>query len=345
MDVFPRQLRGGDPVDAYIAAVDFKETHQEIYHRGFSGAGRADDGNLLSRLHMGGKILDDDFVGVIGITEPHMVKDHLTLRFSQGTRLMAFIRKFFLLQKVKHAVACGRSCLHLRRPLRQCAQRRGKQAHIHNKRRDDAEGDLPVDCKRGAQYADHDIAQIADDIHKRLHHTGEELAPAVRVIDSQIQTFESLLNLPVRAGDPHHIVAGVHFLHVTVELSEALLAGGKILLGFGNNQHHDNEAKQRHRDGRRRHPPLGHEHHDQTAGKLCHGADDGRQTVGKRLLQRTDIVGHAAEDIAVRNLIEVFHRHFIDFVRKILSHPFGQIQGYGGHNIVFNIGKQSAEQV
>lgn len=34
VDVFPRQLRGGDPVDAYIAAVDFKETHQEIYHRG-----------------------------------------------------------------------------------------------------------------------------------------------------------------------------------------------------------------------------------------------------------------------------------------------------------------------
>ena len=51
----------------------------------------------------------------------------------------------------------------------------------------------------------------------------------------------------------------------------------------GDDQHH---AKERDAQCDERHAPFGHEHHNKAADKLRRGADDGRQAVGKSLLER-----------------------------------------------------------
>ena len=89
-----------------------------------------------------------------------------------------------------------------------------------------------------------------------------------------------------RAADAHDLVAGIHLLDIAVELAEALLPRGEVALRLrhdGDDQHH---AKERDAQCDKRHAPFGHEHHNKAADKLCRGADDGRQAVGKSLLER-----------------------------------------------------------
>ena len=53
--ILPVHIGDGYAVDRYTAAVDLKEPHEKIDHCGLARAGRADDGDLLSGEHLGGK--------------------------------------------------------------------------------------------------------------------------------------------------------------------------------------------------------------------------------------------------------------------------------------------------
>ena len=140
-------------------------------------------------------------------------------------------------------------------------------------------------------------------------------------------------------------MAGVHLLDVAVQDAQILLSGGKVLLGPEHHRGHDQEAHQGDGDGRQGHAPLGDEHHHQAADELRRRADHGGQAVGQGLLQGADVVGDPAEDVAVGHLAEIAHRHLVDLPGQVLPHVPGQLQGDGGHDIVFHIGEYGAETV
>ena len=89
-------------------------------------------------------------------------------------------------------------------------------------------------------------------------------------------------------------MAGVHFLYVAVQLTEALLPGGKVFLRAGHDEHDEQKSDERDAQRGERQPPFGHEHHDEAAQKLRGGGNNRRQAVGQSLLERGNVVGDAA---------------------------------------------------
>ena len=116
-------------------------------------------------------------------------------------------------------------------------------------------------------------------------------------------------------------MAGVHLLHIAVELSQGALPCQKIFLGAGHDQAHQGKTDQRGGNGGKAHAPFGDEHHHQTADKLRSGGDHGGQAVGKALHQGVYVVGHAAENIAVRDAAKELHGRPVHLVKNIRAQP------------------------
>ena len=113
MHIFPAHFGDRNAVNLNYAAVYFKEAHQQVDHRCFSGAGRADDGNLLTGMHLGGEILNDNLIRSIRVAEADMLKADRAANIGKGGRFLAFIGHFFPFKKVKNAVrggGCGLRC-------------------------------------------------------------------------------------------------------------------------------------------------------------------------------------------------------------------------------------------
>ncbi len=140
-------------------------------------------------------------------------------------------------------------------------------------------------------------------------------------------------------------MAGVHFLHIAVELTETLLTGDEVFLRTGHDYRHYNESNQRNGDRCKRHSPLRHKHHNQAAYELGNCTDHRRKAVGKCLLKRADIICHTAQNIAVRDFPKALHRDLIDFIGKIPPHFLGQIQRNGSHDILLNISAHFTDQI
>ena len=147
------------------------------------------------------------------------------------------------------------------------------------------------------------------------------------------------------ARNAHDLVAGVHFLHIAVQLAEAFLPGGKVLLRAGHDEHRQQKPHQRDAQRGQRQTPLGHEHHDEAADKLRRGRDDRRQAVGQTLLERGDVVGDAAEDIALRVEVEILLRHAVDLFRQLAAHPVGHFERDARHDIVLDEAEERAQPV
>ena len=140
-------------------------------------------------------------------------------------------------------------------------------------------------------------------------------------------------------------MAGVHLLHVPVELAEVFLPGGEVFLRAEHGDAHNAKAHCRHGHGGERHAPLGDEHHDQAAHKLGGGAYHAGQAVGQSLLQGTHVVRHTAEDVAEGHGVEVAHRHHVYLAREVAAEVPRELQRNGGHDIVLNIGQHGADKV
>ena len=239
----------------------------------------------------------------------------------------------------------GGGCLQVRHALRDLGEGRGEQAHIQDERDDHADIDDALDREDRAEHAHGDIGQVADDIHERLHDAGQELRTPVRVVNSVVQRVKGLADRLCRAGNAHDLVAGIHFLDIAVQFAEAFLPGGKVFLRTGHNEHNEQKAHERNAQRGKRQPPLGHEHHDEAAGKLRRGGDDCRQAVGQSLLERGDIVGDAAENIALCMKVEVFLRHPVDLFGQLRAHTVGHFERDARHDIVLDEAKERAQAV
>ena len=73
--------------------------------------------------------------------------------------------------------------------------------------------------------------------------------------------------------------------------------------------------------------------------------DDRRQAVGQTLLERGDVVGDAAEDIALRVEVEIFLRHAVDLFRQLAAHPVGHFERDARHDIVLDEAEERAQPV
>ena len=113
------------------AAVDVIEPHQQLDHGGLAGSGRTDDGNLLPRLYLGAKIIDNDMIRII--SEMHMVKFHTPFQAFQSHCIRHRLVFFRLFQELEHALgSCCRGLKHVGH-LRYLLDRLGKTSYVLDK--------------------------------------------------------------------------------------------------------------------------------------------------------------------------------------------------------------------
>ena len=97
MHILAAHIADRHAVDGNAAAVELEEAHQQIDHRGLAGTGRADDGDLLAWLHLGGEILDDDLVRRVRIAEADVVEADVATHSGKRLRLFALVGQFLAL--------------------------------------------------------------------------------------------------------------------------------------------------------------------------------------------------------------------------------------------------------
>ena len=73
------------------------------------------------------------------------------------------------------------------------------------------------------------------------------------------------------------------------------------------------------------------QHHDEHADNLRHRRDELRHALVERLTQRIDVVGDAAEHIALAVSVKVAHRHDSDLGGDLLAHAVANLLRDAGH--------------
>lgn len=101
VDALPGHFRGGHAVDFDVSAVDLKEAHQQIDHRGLARSGGTHNSHLLPRLNMGREVLDDDLIRMIRIAESDVFKFDFALHRREFGALAGLIGQLFLVEKVE----------------------------------------------------------------------------------------------------------------------------------------------------------------------------------------------------------------------------------------------------
>ena len=121
-------------------------------------------------------------------------------------------------------------------------KRRSKQAYIHDKRNDYTDFYRAVQYQYRADNAHRNIGNVADDVHQRLHHTGQKLRLPVSVVYFVVKSVESFVDLAHGARNAYNVLTGVHFFDVAVKLAKALLARHKVSLTARHNKYRHHRA-------------------------------------------------------------------------------------------------------
>ena len=265
MDVFPGEVGNVLAVDANFATVQLVEPHEQVHQSRLACAGGTYNGHLLARLGMGREVLDDGFVGCVAkadMGEFH-IAPHLLHRQNLG--FSGLIRQLLLLQEVKDPLGGGGGGLEAGGRLGNLGQGIGELPHIDHEGNDGTEVCVASLDQHSAHHTHRHIAQIAYKGHEGLHETGEELRFPSTVVEVLIDLVEGVLSCLLAVIGLDHVVTGVNFLNVSVELAQILLLADEVLLGFADDQYHEAKAQDGGDNGGQGHDAVGEEHHEQRA--------------------------------------------------------------------------------
>ena len=85
------------------AIVDVVETHQQLDHGGLPGAGRTDDGDLLTGFSIEGKVVDDDLIRAVA--EVDILEIHTTFNISYRNGILGVGNFLRFSQEFEHALS------------------------------------------------------------------------------------------------------------------------------------------------------------------------------------------------------------------------------------------------
>ena len=161
-------------VDQYPSTVDIIETHQQFHQRGFSGTGRSNDGDFLSRLYLFRKIFDNDLIRPVA--KAYMFKGYVSFHTIFQCHRM-FHRLFFFLffQEFKDTLgSCGCGLHHVSN-LCDLLYRLGKVSDVLEERLNITDFNSSFDSHKATEKSYHYVSDITYKLHDRHHHAGEKL--------------------------------------------------------------------------------------------------------------------------------------------------------------------------
>ena len=343
--VFAGEIARGNAVDADAAAAELVKAHQQVDHGGLARARGADDGDFLPRLGLGGKVVDDDFFGIV--SEMHVLEAHVAAHFCgiEIGGLARFVRKLIFFEKLKHALAGGGGRLHTGKGLRQLGQRGSEQPHIQREGDDRAEQDAPVCHEHGARHADCHVAEVAHKGHQRHHQPGKELRFPRAGVQFVVDVVEGLFHHVFGVVGLDDVVTRVRLLDVAVDVAEVALLAGKELLRFAHDEEHHDKAEQAGHDGGDCHDGIGDEHHDKAADEHDDGGDKGSDRLVERLTDHVHVVGDAGEGVPHRMGIEISKGQEVDLFGNGGTQVFGIFLRDRGHDKALHVREDHARAV
>ena len=141
------------------------------------------------------------------------------------------------------------------------------------------------------------------------------------------------------------VLAGKVLLDNAVDGAQDLLLLAEVRLREVNHHGQDNRG-----GGQREHGDAGErqadrQHHDEHADNLRDGRNKLRHALVERLAERVDVVGDAAEHVALAVTVEVAHRHDGDLGGNLLTHAVADLLRDAGHEPTLNQAAGRARQV
>jgi len=289
-------------VDQHRAAVHVVEARQQVDDGRLARAGRPDDGDGLARL--GGQAHAAQHVLVLVVAHPHVAQLDAPLdgRHLDRAGLVDHVRHF--VQKLEDALDPGDGALHVGPQRRDHLDRLVELLGVGEERHDQAERDHGPEQVLLAQHQDtahagHDHDRdVAQRFERRGQRAGEGHRLDVGVAVGGVGLAEAL-DVLVLAGEglrlahPGDVLlqVGVHPADLAPGLAECL---ARLVREPDRRQRHD--GHRRHADQGERHAAVEHgvrQPHDQQ-----HAAHHLHQREADHLLDRLDVVGQAAHDVA-----------------------------------------------
>ena len=166
-----------------------------------------------------------------------MVELHVA-RNLRGLRLRLLGRDFLLFQEGEDALGCGGHLLKHVAHLGQLSDRLREVLHVLDERLDIAHRDGALHREHAARERHRDVAEVADEVHDRLHEAREELRFPRALVELVVRLPEALLARLFLIERAHDRMAGERLLDLPVDFPELLLLSAEVLL---RELHHDHD--------------------------------------------------------------------------------------------------------
>ena len=262
--------------------------------------------------------MDDRPLGIV--TEFDVLNIYASVDRRDLERLRQIGRFGRLVDQAEHALRRGAGRLQLADDVRHLVDRSGEFARVQHKRRQIAQGDVAEQEQDRAECADQRQRQVVDEIHRRPRHAA--------VIIRHVIGVHGLLVALVKAADHGFLLMvrldgflpGDDFLDVAVQLAELNRPFPEQRTHLA---HHVPREKDRGGDGdsEYQHQLRGdQDHHDQRAAHRDRACGDLKQIRRQRRVDRIDIVGNAADNIAGLVGVKVAHGQLREMVEHVLAH-------------------------
>ena len=331
-----------DALDTQRAAVHVVEALQQLNERGLAGAGGADDGDGLAGLRLAAKVVDDDLVGRVAKLD--MVKHHV------AGALLGNLRVGLLLllgrgQELKDALGGGSHRLHRVAHVAQLLHGLRKVANVLDKALDVAGRGIAGQRELRAHHDDAHVAHVAHQAHKRHHQARQELRAPATNKEAVVLTVE-LFNRGLGAVEHlNDVLAGKVLLDNAVDGAQNLLLLAEVRLREVNHHGQDNRGGRQREHGDAGKRQADRKHHDEHADNLRHRRDELRHALVERLTQRIDVVGDAAEYVALAVAVEVTHWNDSDLGGDLLAHAIADLLRDTGHEPALDQAADRARQI
>ncbi len=208
-----------------------------------------------------------------------------------------------------------------------------------------AERDTAGGHHEAADHGDGHVVEVGDEVHHRHDDPRDELGLEARLVELLVLLVERGDGLLLVAEHLDHVVAGEHLLHVPVEVAGVLPLRRELFLRALGDEDRDDHRHRYHQHRDEGQQPADGEHHDEHADDRERGGDDLREALLQRLRDVVDVVGHAAEHVAARVVVEVLERQAGELLVRILPQPVHGALRHAGHDVALHPGEERTHQV
>ena len=141
------------------------------------------------------------------------------------------------------------------------------------------------------------------------------------------------------------VLAGKVLLDNAVDGTQDLLLLAEVRLREMNHHHQDNRGGRQREHGDAGERQADRQHHDEDADNLRDGRNKLRHALVERLAERIDVVGDAAEHVALAVAVEVTHRNDSDLGGDFLAHAITNLLRDAGHEPALDQAADRARQI